>query len=230
MNAILAYCHHQVADLGILSLSRGAPSLVHLDLADCSGVTDAGVAHLSSLVIGGAGGGGRAGRLESLRLDGLPELSDDGLDALCSSPLVVSAASPSAVPSASEAAAAAAVARARARAGAGGGVVAAGTATSAGAAWSGFPGPAPAPALPSPPPAPAPPSSFSCLRLLSVAGCARVTDEGLARVVASPLAASLTELDISGTSATERILVQIAAAVGGNPGAGGGGGGGWGWG
>lgn len=56
----------------MLSLSRGAPSLTSLDLTSCIGVTDAGIAHLSSLVP----------RLESLRLEGLPELSDVGLDAL----------------------------------------------------------------------------------------------------------------------------------------------------
>ncbi|CAN0295382.1 unnamed protein product, partial [Laminaria digitata] len=67
--------------------------------------------------------------------------------------------------------------------------------------------------------APLPSVSSSCLQVLSVAGCFRVTDEGLTRVVESPLGASLTELDVSGTSATEKILVQIAAAAAnsGNP-------------
>lgn len=63
--------------MGILSLSRGAPSLTSLDLHGCVGVTDAGIAHLSSL----------AARLESLRLEGLPGLSDDGVDALLSTVL-----------------------------------------------------------------------------------------------------------------------------------------------
>lgn len=65
----------QVADLGILSLARGAPALTSLDLSGCVSVTDAGIAHLSSVAV--------VGRLAELRLDGLPELSDDGLDALC---------------------------------------------------------------------------------------------------------------------------------------------------
>lgn len=69
----------QVADLGILSLSRGAPSLTSLDISACVAVTDAGIAHLASGVAGTGGGAG----LQELRLDGLPLLSDDGIDGFC---------------------------------------------------------------------------------------------------------------------------------------------------
>lgn len=71
------------------NLSRGARSLTSLDLTACVSVTDAGIAHLASAVAGAgaqqqdrlvqeAGGG-----LQELRLDGLPELSDVGIDSLC---------------------------------------------------------------------------------------------------------------------------------------------------
>lgn len=127
----------------MLGLSRGAPALTSLDLTGCSGVTDAGVAHLASV----------AGRLESLKLDGLPELSDDGLDALCPPTREGSSSTP--------------------------------------------------------------PLTQARLRLLSVAGCVRVTDAGIARVGESSLGATLTELDVSATSVTERGLVGFAAAGGG---------------
>lgn len=143
-----------MADLGILGLSRGAPALTSLDLTGCISVTDAGVAHLASLA---------GHRLESLRLDGLPELSDDGLDALCPAT--------------------------------GGGQF-----------------------------ADASPLPEARLRLLSVAGCVGVTDAGLALVGESCLGMTLTELDVSATSVTEKGLVRLAAAVGGGGGAGGGGG------
>lgn len=143
----------KVADLGMLSLSRGAPSLTSLDLTSCTGITDAGIAHLSSLVP----------RLESLRLEGLPELSDDGLDALFESTSSSSSSSSS-------------------------------------------------------PPEQRQPLR---LRLLSVAKCPGVSDKGMASIAESGASASLTELDVSGTSVTERGLVRLGSA-----GASGGGGGG----
>lgn len=127
-----------MGDLGILSLARAAPALRVLDLTGCVGVTDAGIAHLSSVV----------GRLEELRLEGLASVSDDGLDALFSSP--------------EEA------------------------------------------------------SSEPKLRLLSLAGCAGATDEGLRRIAESSSCRLLVELDISGTSATEEGLVAIAGLEGGS--------------
>lgn len=69
------------------------------------------------------------------------------------------------------------------------------------------------PSFPVPPSLPAA-LQQSRLRLLSVAGCPGVTDEGVAKIAES-FAPSLTELDISGTSATERGLVLLAAAGGG---------------
>lgn len=162
----------KVADLGILGLARGAPALTSLDLSGCTGVTDAGVAHLSSLVVAPAGGGGGSGgRLERLRLDGLTGLSDDGLDALFGD--AAGGGSAPAEPASSLAARAAAA-----------------RATGGGAAASHAPS--------------------SRLRVLSLAGCAGVTDEGLALVGACPpLRASLRELDASGTSATEPGLLRL---------------------
>lgn len=126
----------------MLSLSRGAPSLTSLDLTSCIGVTDAGIAHLSPLVP----------RLESLRLEGLPELSDDGLDVLFES-----------TPSSS----------------------------------SGSPPEHRQPLR---------------LRLLSVAKCPGVSDKGMASIAESGASVSLTELDVSGTSVTERGLVRLGSA------------------
>ncbi|CAM9914523.1 unnamed protein product, partial [Ectocarpus sp. 8 AP-2014] len=190
----------KVADLGILGLSRGAPSLTCLDLAGCTGVTDAGVAHLSSMVVGG--------KLECLRLDGLVGLSDDGLDALLLGDGdglgAAAAAATAAAPAASAARAAAArAATARASSSSSGG----GGASPAGAEEE------------------APVSSS--LRVLSLSRCPGVADQGLARLGASrPLRASLRELDVSGTSATESGLVRLldpssAAAASGEAGGGG---------
>lgn len=187
----------KVADLGILGVSRGAPSLTCLDLAGCTGVTDAGVAHLSSMVVGG--------KLECLRLDGLVGLSDDGLDALLlGDGDGLEAAAAAAAPAASAARAAAArAAAARASSSSSDG----GDASPAGAEEE-------APAS-------------SSLRVLSLSRCPGVTDQGLARLGASrPLRASLRELDVSGTSTTESGLLRLldpssAAAASGEAGGGG---------
>ena len=191
----------QVADLGILSLSRGAPALTSLDLSGCTGVTDAGIAHLSSMVVaaataataagsaGGGGGGGGPGRLECLRLNGLMGLSDDGLDVLLADDgtggITGGGGGPS---SASSLAARAAAARF--------------AATAPGAAAGSGAADAPAP------PAAGGPSSR--LRVLSLSGCRGVTDAGLARIGACvPLRASLRELDVSNTSATEAGVTRL---------------------
>lgn len=180
-----------MADLGILGLSRGAPSLTNLDLSGCTGVTDAGIAHLSSLVVSeDAGERGRA-RLECLRLDGLPGVSDDGLDALLGASSSETTISPTTPPSSSATAAAAAAARA-----------AAGRAAAVRAA--GEPGAGAGDAEPSQP------LSSSRLRVLSLCGCRGVTDQGLATIGASaPLRSSLREIDLTGTSATEAGLESL---------------------
>lgn len=192
----------QVADLGILSLSRGAPALTSLDLSGCTGVTDAGIAHLSSMVVaaataataaGSAGvdaGGGGPGRLECLRLNGLMGLSDDGLDVLLADDGTggITGGGGGGPSSASSLAARAAAARF--------------AATAPGAAAGSGAADAPAP------PAAGGPSSR--LRVLSLSGCRGVTDAGLARIGACvPLRASLRELDVSNTSATEAGVTRL---------------------
>lgn len=196
-----------------MSLSRGAPALTSLDLSGCTTVTDAGIAHLSSMVVVAAEGGARGGergRLECLRLDGLTGLSDDGLDLLLGGDGIGGTGGttgggggPS---SASSLAARAAAARAAA---------AATTTTAASRAAD-----ADADASPGP---------SSRLRVLSVSGCHGVTDAGLARVGAClPLRASLRELDVSGTSATEagvtRLIDPSCSSAARSTGGGGGGG------
>lgn len=57
------------------------------------------------------------------------------------------------------------------------------------------------------------------LRLLSVAGCRRISDAGVIRIGLS-LSASLREFDISGTSATEAGLIQMTGASGSGGGGG----------
>lgn len=127
--------------------------LKSLDFSGCLGVTDAGIAHLCSVVH----------RLEELRLDGLQELSDDGLEVLfafsSSGEEGTRAHDFSAASSSSS-------------------------------------------------------SSSPRLRLLSLAGCAGVTDEGVRRLATSPLASSLRDLNISKTSATEGALVWITGLDG----------------
>ncbi|CAN0338137.1 unnamed protein product [Ectocarpus fasciculatus] len=182
----------QVADLGILGLSRGAPALTCLDLTGCTGVTDAGVAHLSSMVVGG--------KLECLRLDGLVGLSDDGLDALLGGDddgLEAAAAAPAASAAAARAAAArAAAARATAA-----------SSSSDGGGRASSPAAAAAAAAAAEQEAPTPSSS---LRVLSLSRCLGITDQGLARLGGSrPLRASLRELDVSGTSTTETGLLRL---------------------
>eukprot|EP00903_Cladosiphon_okamuranus_P019428 g17863.t1 len=210
---VLRGCN-KVADLGILSLSRGAPALTSLDLSGCTGVTDAGVAHLSSMVVAAAGEGGGSGRergrLECLRLDGLIGLSDDGLDVLLGNDGTGGAGGG---PSSSASSLAARAAAARFAAAATGATEAGGGAASLAADDAA---------------ASAPGGPSSRLHVLSVSGCRGITDAGLARIGAClPLRASLRELDLSGTSATEvgvtRLLDPSSASQASAAGGGGGG-------
>ncbi|CAM9336080.1 unnamed protein product, partial [Ectocarpus sp. 6 AP-2014] len=206
---------------GWLKVIAKLPALETLVLRGCTKVADLGILGLSRgapsltcLDLAGCTGVTDAGvahlssmvvggKLECLRLDGLVGLSDDGLDALLlgdGDGLGAAAAAAAAVPAASAARAAAARA-ATAR---------------ASSSLSDGGGEEEAPAS-------------SSLRVLSLSRCPGVADQGLARLGASrALRASLRELDVSGTSATESGLVRLldpssaaAAAASGEAGGGG---------